>query len=99
MPFRRKAETSSGSKPTPTHQDMEKRVFVVGAPHFCQVVARALDIESEALAWVQSTPAAEEAMMDARAPVDVMVLSPELRLADALPMVEFIGRYFRALRS
>ena len=38
-------------------------------------------------------------MMDARAPVDVMVLSPELRLADALPMVEFIGRYFRALRS
>ena len=44
------------------------------------------------MGWVQSATAAEELLIHALGPVDVLVLSPEVKEPDALGLAEFVGR-------
>ena len=44
------------------------------------------------MGWVQSATAAEELLIGAYSSVDVLVLSPEVKEADALGLAEFVGR-------
>ena len=68
-------------------------VVAVGTPQsFRQQLARALEIEPEALDWVPSATAAEELIVNDDDPVDVLVLSPEVKEPDALGLAEFVGR-------
>ena len=68
-------------------------VVTVGTPQsFRQQVARALEIEAEEVGWVQSATAAEELLINAYSPIDVLVLSPEVKEPDALGLAEFVGR-------
>jgi len=68
-------------------------LITVGTPQsFRQQVARALEIEADEIGWVQSATAAEELLIGAFDPVDVLVLSPEVKEADALGLAEFVGR-------
>jgi pilus assembly protein CpaE len=72
---------------------MTSSVVTVGTPQsFRQQVARALEIEIEDIGWVQSATAAEELLIGHYDPVDVLVLSPEVKEADALGLAEFVGR-------
>jgi pilus assembly protein CpaE len=71
----------------------EASVVAVGTPQsFRQQVARALELEPDDVGWVQSPTAAEELLLNAYAPVDVLVLSPEVKEPDALGLAEFVGR-------
>jgi pilus assembly protein CpaE len=71
----------------------EASVVAVGTPQsFRQQLARALEIEADEVGWVQSATAAEELMINAYGPVDVLVLSPEVKEPDALGLAEFVGR-------
>jgi pilus assembly protein CpaE len=68
-------------------------VFAVGTPQTFRVtLARALEVEPEDIGWVQSVTAAEEVLVEADDPVDVLVLSPEVKDPDALGLAEFVGR-------
>jgi pilus assembly protein CpaE len=68
-------------------------VVTVGTPQsFRQQVARALEVEADDVGWVQSATAAEELLINAYSPVDVLVLSPEVKEPDALGLAEFVGR-------
>jgi pilus assembly protein CpaE len=72
---------------------MSGSVVTVGTPQsFRQQVARSLEIEVDEIGWVQSATAAEEMLINAYDPVDVLVLSPEVKEADALGLAEFVGR-------
>ena len=44
------------------------------------------------MGWVQSATAAEELLIHAFGPIDVLVLSPEVKEPDALGLAEFVGR-------
>jgi pilus assembly protein CpaE len=69
------------------------QVLSVGTPQtFRSTVARALEIEPEDVGWVPSVVAAEEHLMEADDPIDVLVLSPDVKEPDALGLAEFIGR-------
>jgi pilus assembly protein CpaE len=71
----------------------EASVVAVGTPQsFRQQIARALELEADEVGWVQSATAAEEMLINAYAPVDVLVLSPEVKEPDALGLAEFVGR-------
>ncbi len=71
----------------------EASVVAVGTPQsFRQQLARALEVEAEEIGWVQSATAAEELLIQAYHPVDVVVLSPEVKEPDALGLAEFVGR-------
>jgi pilus assembly protein CpaE len=71
----------------------EPGVYAVGTPQsFRQTLARALEVESEEVGWVQSATAAEEVLISDDAPVGVLVLSPEVKEPDALGLAEFVGR-------
>jgi len=71
----------------------ESGVVAVGTPQsFRQQLARALEVEPEDLDWVPSATAAEELIVNADDPVDVLVLSPEVKEPDALGLAEFVGR-------
>jgi pilus assembly protein CpaE len=71
----------------------DSSVVAVGTPQsFRQQVARALEIEPDEVGWVQSATAAEELLISAYGPVDVLVLSPEVKEPDALGLAEFVGR-------
>ena len=71
----------------------EASVVAVGTPQsFRQQIARALELEADEVGWVQSATAAEELLINAYAPVDVLVLSPEVKEPDALGLAEFVGR-------
>jgi pilus assembly protein CpaE len=71
----------------------EVSVVAVGTPQsFRQQIARALELEADEVGWVQSATAAEEMLINAYAPVDVLVLSPEVKEPDALGLAEFVGR-------
>jgi pilus assembly protein CpaE len=71
----------------------EASVVAVGTPQsFRQQIARSLELEAEEVGWVQSATAAEEMLINAYAPVDVLVLSPEVKEPDALGLAEFVGR-------
>ncbi|MFL5737259.1 MAG: CpaE family protein [Actinomycetota bacterium] len=68
-------------------------VVAVGTPQsFRQQLARALEVEPDDLDWVPSATAAEELIVNADNPVDVLVLSPEVKEPDALGLAEFVGR-------
>ncbi|MBI3649055.1 MAG: P-loop NTPase [Actinobacteria bacterium] len=71
----------------------DNSVVAVGTPQsFRQQVARALEIEPDEVGWVQSATAAEELLINAYSPIDVLVLSPEVKEPDALGLAEFVGR-------
>jgi pilus assembly protein CpaE len=71
----------------------EASVVAVGTPQsFRQQLARALEVEPEEVGWVQSATAAEELLIHAFSPIDVLVLSPEVKEPDALGLAEFVGR-------
>src|SRR6476620_3197082 len=71
----------------------EASVVAVGTPQsFRQQIARALEVETEEVGWVQSATAAEELLINAFQPIDVLVLSPEVKEPDALGLAEFVGR-------
>jgi pilus assembly protein CpaE len=71
----------------------EASVVAVGTPQsFRQQLARALEIEADEVGWVQSATAAEEMLIGAYSPIDVLVLSPEVKEPDALGLAEFVGR-------
>jgi pilus assembly protein CpaE len=68
-------------------------VVAVGTPQsFRQQLARSLEIEPDEIGWVQSATAAEELLINAYSPIDVLVLSPEVKEPDALGLAEFVGR-------
>jgi pilus assembly protein CpaE len=68
-------------------------VIAVGTPQtFRGTLARALEVEPEDIGWVQSVTAAEEVLVGTGEPVDVLVLSPEVKDPDALGLAEFVGR-------
>jgi pilus assembly protein CpaE len=72
---------------------MPQAVIAVGTPQtFRTTLARALEVEPEDIGWVQSVTAAEEVLVEADDPVDVLVLSPEVKDPDALGLAEFVGR-------
>jgi pilus assembly protein CpaE len=72
---------------------VQSSVIAVGTPQsFRTTLARALECEPEDIGWVQSVTAAEEVMVESREPVDVLVLSPEVKDPDALGLAEFVGR-------
>ncbi|MGZ8630040.1 MAG: AAA family ATPase [Actinomycetota bacterium] len=71
----------------------ESSVVAVGTPQsFRQQLARSIEIEPEEVGWVQSATAAEELLIHAIGPIDVLVLSPEVKEPDALGLAEFVGR-------
>ena len=68
-------------------------VYAVGTPQtFRSTLARALEIEPDDVGWVQSVTAAEEALVESDEPIDVLVLSPDVKEPDALGLAEFVGR-------
>ena len=72
---------------------MQSSVIAVGTPQsFRTTLARALECEPEDIGWVQSVTAVEEVLVEGRTPIDVMVLSPEVKDPDALGLAEFVGR-------
>jgi pilus assembly protein CpaE len=70
-----------------------QQVLAVGTPQtFRATLARALEVEPDDVGWVQSVTAAEEVLVENNDPVDVLVLSPEVKEPDALGLAEFVGR-------
>jgi pilus assembly protein CpaE len=68
-------------------------VVAVGTPQsFRQQLARAIELGQDEVGWVQSATAAEELLINAFQPIDVLVLSPEVKEPDALGLAEFVGR-------
>ena len=71
----------------------EASVVAVGTPQsFRQQLARSLEVDADEVGWVQSATSAEELLLNAYSPVDVLVLSPEVKEPDALGLAEFCGR-------
>ncbi|MGH2591267.1 MAG: AAA family ATPase, partial [Actinomycetota bacterium] len=72
---------------------MQQSVIAVGTPQsFRTTLARALEVEPDDVGWAQSVVAAEEILVETFDPVDVLVLSPEVKEPDALGLAEFVGR-------
>ena len=72
---------------------MQQSVLAVGTPQtFRTTIARALEVEADDVGWVQSVTAAEEVLVEGGEPVNVLVLSPEVKEPDALGLAEFVGR-------
>jgi pilus assembly protein CpaE len=71
----------------------EASVVAVGTPQsFRQQLARAIEMGPDEVGWVQSATAAEELLINAYQPIDVLVLSPEVKEPDALGLAGFVGR-------
>ena len=51
-----------------------------------------IELGPDEVGWVQSATAAEELLINAFQPIDVLVLSPEVKEPDALGLAEFVGR-------
>jgi pilus assembly protein CpaE len=72
---------------------LQQSVIAVGTPQsFRATLARALEVEPEDVGWAQSVVAAEELLVEADSPIDVLVLSPDVKEPDALGLAEFVGR-------
>jgi len=72
---------------------MEQSVIAVGTPQsFRTTLARALEVETQDIGWVQSVTAAEEVLVETGEPIDVLVLSHEVKEPDAFGLAEFVGR-------
>ncbi len=68
-------------------------IVAVGTPQsFRQILARAIEAEPEDVGWVQSCTAAEELLIDTQHPAHVLVVSPEVKEADAFGLAEFVQR-------
>ena len=68
-------------------------VVAVGTPQsFRQQLARSIEMGPDEVGWVQSATAAEELLINSFQPIDVLVLSPEVKEPDALGLAEFVGR-------
>jgi pilus assembly protein CpaE len=72
---------------------IQQQVIAVGTPQsFRTALARSLEVELDAVGWVQSVVAAEELLVESDHAAHVLVLSPEVREPDALGLAEFVGR-------
>ncbi|HYV02178.1 MAG TPA: P-loop NTPase, partial [Actinomycetota bacterium] len=72
---------------------IQQQVIAVGTPQtFRAALARSLEVELDAVGWVQSVTAAEEILVDTDNSAHVLVLSPEVKEPDALGLAEFVGR-------
>jgi pilus assembly protein CpaE len=72
---------------------IQQQIIAVGTPQtFRAALARSLEVELDAVGWVQSVVAAEEILVNAGQTGHVLVLSPEVREPDALGLAEFVGR-------
>ena len=72
---------------------IQQTVIAVGTPQsFRAALARSLEVEDDAVGWVQSVVAAEEILVDTDESAHVLVVSPEVREPDALGLAEFVGR-------
>ena len=59
---------------------IQQQVIAVGTPQtFRAALARSLEVELDAVGWVQSVTAAEEILVDADNAAHVLVLSPEVK--------------------
>src|SRR4029077_6096062 len=71
----------------------EASVVAVGTPQsFRQQIARALEVEMEEIGWAPSATVAEEVLINALTPIDVLVLSPGGHDTDDPGLAEFVGR-------
>ena len=71
---------------------IQQQVIAVGTPQsFRAALARSLEVEDDAVGWVQSVVAAEEILVDTDDSAHVLVVSPEVREPDALGLAEFVG--------
>ena len=72
---------------------IQQQVIAVGtSQNFRSTLARAIEVELDAVGWTQSVVAAEEMLGDSDHPAHVLVLSPDVREPDALGLAEFVGR-------
>ena len=71
----------------------EPRVLAIGTPHtFREQVARSLRLEDDCVDWLPSVTAAEESMVVKSLAPHVLVLSHEVKDADALGIGDFVGK-------
>lgn len=71
----------------------EPRVLAIGTPHtFREQVARSLRLEDDRVDWLPSVTAAEESIVVANLAPHVLVLSHEVKDADALGIGDFVGK-------
>ena len=69
------------------------RVIAVGSPQtFRGQVARALEFDVEQVDWVPSVIAAEEYLGNPQQLVDLVVMSPGIKEADAIGFADFASR-------
>src|SRR4030095_11064081 len=99
----RVVRTPATGREWPTHEAdllrpggevIQQQVIAVGTPQsFRAALARSLEVEDDAVGWVQSVVAAEEILVDhSDHSAHVLVVSPEVREPDALGLAEFVGR-------
>lgn len=70
----------------------EPRVLAIGSPHtFRQQVARSLQLDDEVVDWLPSVTAAEESVVVKNLAPHLLVLSHEVKDADALGIGDFIA--------
>ena len=71
----------------------QARVLAIGAPHtFRDQVARSLKLDADDVDWLPSVTAAEESMVVTNLAPHVLVLSHEVKDADALGIGDFVGK-------
>ncbi|HWL66674.1 MAG TPA: P-loop NTPase [Actinomycetota bacterium] len=76
------------------NQPVGPRILAIGAPPtFRQDVARCMDASPETVDWLPSVTAAEEFVVVRHMEPDVMVLSPEIKDADALGVADFMAKH------
>ena len=72
---------------------IQQQVIAVGTPQsFRAALAGSLEVELDAVGWVQSVTAAEEILVETDQSAHILVLSPEVKEPDALGLAEFVGR-------
>jgi pilus assembly protein CpaE len=59
---------------------------------FRQQVARALDLDSEAIDWTATVSAAESSLAERTEPANVVVVSPAVKEVDAFGLAEFVSK-------
>jgi hypothetical protein len=75
----------------------DRRVVILAAGYpkeFRELVARSVGVPVTDVASVFGCAATEEYLMEAQGAVDVVVVSPELREPDVVPMAEFVDRVY-----
>ncbi len=67
-------------------------VAVGGDQSFRPFVAGALRASPEAIGWTPSVQTAQQAVLRAKEPIDLVVLAPDVRDDEALAVAQFVGR-------